>query len=103
MPATDVAQVGLVGWWRQGELLVGVHEVENADKLDDEEDQQYLDVLPRYRVVVVAHPEKQRVAAADPGLGSDAAAAAPSPVALLTILKGSLYPALWICGTGLLG
>ena len=24
MPATDVAQVGLVGWWRQGELLVGV-------------------------------------------------------------------------------
>ena len=24
MPATDVAQVGLVGWWRQGDLLVGV-------------------------------------------------------------------------------
>ena len=24
MPAADVAQVGLVGWWRQGELLVGV-------------------------------------------------------------------------------
>gem|GEM_PF-1413031 len=24
MPATDVAQIGLVGWWRQGELLVGI-------------------------------------------------------------------------------
>jgi hypothetical protein len=24
MPATDVAQVGLVGWWRTGELLVGI-------------------------------------------------------------------------------
>jgi hypothetical protein len=24
MPATDIAQVGLVAWWRQGELLVGV-------------------------------------------------------------------------------
>ena len=24
MPAADVAQVGLVAWWRQGELLVGI-------------------------------------------------------------------------------
>jgi len=28
MPATDVAQLGLVGWWREGELLVGVPQVE---------------------------------------------------------------------------
>jgi len=29
MPATDVAQVGLVAWWRQGELLVGIPDAED--------------------------------------------------------------------------